>query len=221
VNAASWEWDFGDGAAPATASTQGPHTVYYTTSGSKTVSLTINGSVTETKPDFIDVSVTPIAGFSFTSYGLAVDFTNLSANATTYLWEFGDGATSSENNPSHTYATGGSYDVTLHASFQDCDDYETLQVIIPLVDVRQTGMIDEISIFPNPARDCFKVDRGNLSPIKKIGIFAASGKFIYPENDLLENNSIITVDVSGLEAGIYFLTLETESEIIVKKIVIR
>ncbi|MFH1121328.1 MAG: choice-of-anchor J domain-containing protein [Bacteroidota bacterium] len=52
----SWAWNFGDGANPATAGTQGPHNVTYTTTGSKTVSLTINGSTTTTKSNFINIA---------------------------------------------------------------------------------------------------------------------------------------------------------------------
>ena len=52
----SWSWDFGVDAAPATASTQGPHSVAYSSDGSKTVSLTLNGSFTETKTFVVNVA---------------------------------------------------------------------------------------------------------------------------------------------------------------------
>lgn len=61
----SWSWNFGQDAVPATASTQGPHTVYYNSAGSKTVSLTINGSNTETKTNYITV-VVPVTGVTVT-----------------------------------------------------------------------------------------------------------------------------------------------------------
>jgi PKD repeat protein len=54
-NVTSWNWNFGADATPATASTQGPHTVSYSAIGLKTVSLTVNGSITETKTDYINV----------------------------------------------------------------------------------------------------------------------------------------------------------------------
>ncbi|MBL4656694.1 MAG: PKD domain-containing protein, partial [Flavobacteriales bacterium] len=46
---------------------------------------------------------------------LLVQFTNESSNAITYLWEFGDGSTSTETNPSYTYNNPGTYQVTLNA----------------------------------------------------------------------------------------------------------
>jgi PKD repeat protein len=51
----SWSWNFGDGASPATSSSQGPVTVTYSTLGLKTVTLTINDSVVLTKTDYINV----------------------------------------------------------------------------------------------------------------------------------------------------------------------
>ncbi len=53
--ATSWLWDFGADATPATATTQGPHTVSYSTTGLKTVQLTVNGNSTETKTDYVNV----------------------------------------------------------------------------------------------------------------------------------------------------------------------
>jgi|GEM_PF-2446818 len=62
TGATSWEWDFGDGAIPATAVGVGPHDVLYTTTGNKTVRLTINGSHSENKPNYISVSPSSVGG---------------------------------------------------------------------------------------------------------------------------------------------------------------
>ena len=60
----------------------------------------------------------PSANFSFTpseGYYKEVSFANLSLSAISYSWDFGDGATSTEENPSHTYVDDGDYTVTLIA----------------------------------------------------------------------------------------------------------
>ncbi|MFO7924684.1 MAG: YDG domain-containing protein [Bacteroidales bacterium] len=57
--ATSWEWNFGEGADPATASGVGPHEVIFTAGGSKTVILTVNDTLTETKIDYITVYSLP------------------------------------------------------------------------------------------------------------------------------------------------------------------
>ncbi|MCI0635192.1 MAG: PKD domain-containing protein, partial [Actinobacteria bacterium] len=55
---------------------------------------------------------------------LNVMFTNLSSNATGFLWNFGDGTTSTDANPSHTYAPGA-YAVSLLAANASGNDTET------------------------------------------------------------------------------------------------
>ena len=55
----------------------------------------------------------PTAAFTASVNGYAVTFTSEVTNATTYLWDFGDDATSTEENPSHTYDQSGTYTVTL------------------------------------------------------------------------------------------------------------
>lgn len=76
------------------------------------------------------VPAAPVADFSadvrIGTFPLAVQFTNLSTNNPyRFLWDFGDGETSTEENPSHTYAGPGPYDVTLTAYTGGGSDSET------------------------------------------------------------------------------------------------
>ena len=67
-------------------------------------------------------SADPIASFQFeVSAGnfLEVTFTNYSQNATSYEWDFGDGETSTESDPTHVYSAAGTYDVVLVAKNAD------------------------------------------------------------------------------------------------------
>lgn len=66
------------------------------------VSKNIEGLVLSTVPDF-----------SFDVSSLTVDFTDESVLAVSHSWDFGDGNSSTEVSPTHTYATKGTYDVTL------------------------------------------------------------------------------------------------------------
>ena len=70
--------------------------------------------------DVNDLSVQPTASFTATptsgAFPLPVQFTDTSAGGpTSWAWDFGDGATSSLANPTHTYAAPGTYTVSLHA----------------------------------------------------------------------------------------------------------
>jgi len=60
----------------------------------------------------------PSANFSSsgqTTVGVPVSFSNLSSEATSYLWDFGDGCHCSSENPVHTYTQPGTYQVSLIA----------------------------------------------------------------------------------------------------------
>ncbi|MDD1690241.1 MAG: PKD domain-containing protein [Methanoregula sp.] len=116
-----WLWDFGDG----TNSTVRNATHVYNISGTYNVTLRAwndLGSDTITKVNFIRVSP-QIFGANFTvspATGIAtlpVRFTDTSnVSATRWLWDFGDGTNSTVQNPTHTYESPGTYDVTLQVS---------------------------------------------------------------------------------------------------------
>ncbi|MCF8246677.1 MAG: PKD domain-containing protein [Saprospiraceae bacterium] len=58
----------------------------------------------------------PVAGFTFTADIFTFTFTNTSTGADSYSWDFGDGATSTQADPVHTYATAGVYTVKMTAT---------------------------------------------------------------------------------------------------------
>lgn len=60
-----------------------------------------------------DATPAPTASFTYVADGRDVTFTSTSTNAKTYSWDFGDGGTSTEANPAHTYASYGKYTVKL------------------------------------------------------------------------------------------------------------
>ncbi|MDR2855334.1 MAG: PKD domain-containing protein, partial [Methanomicrobiales archaeon] len=112
----SWSWEFGDGGV----STEQHPSYTYTAPGTYMVSLTVTNSAgidTAMKPEFVTVSpsvIKPIADFKGVPQSgvapLTVLFTDLSLNEpTSWLWNFGDDSTSTEQNPSYTYTAPGTY----------------------------------------------------------------------------------------------------------------
>ena len=116
----AWSWNFGDS---TTSTLQNPsHT--YTAAGSYTVTLTAYGggsSSQYTVPSYTTItayqaSFTPSTTFG-TSAPLTVTFTDTSqSNPTSWSWTFGDGGTSTVQNPSHTYTSGGTFTASLTSS---------------------------------------------------------------------------------------------------------
>lgn len=125
--ATNWLWDFGDG---NTSTQQNPnHT--YTTPGTYTVCLTANNAcgTDSTCSSVTVVCPVPQAAFSESSNELAYTFTDQTSNApTSWLWDFGDGNTSSMQNPTHTYAAPGNYTVCLTTS-SSCGTDSTCSVL--------------------------------------------------------------------------------------------
>ncbi len=124
IQTTGWFWDFGDG----NSSTLRNPTHLYTASGTYTIRLIASDSVSGCIDEYQE-NVTignPIADFNlnptFGCSGTTVNLANLSQNATAYLWEFGDGNTSTDVNPTHTYTIPGTYTIRLTASDGFCDD---------------------------------------------------------------------------------------------------
>jgi gliding motility-associated-like protein len=124
-----WFWDFGNG---TTSTAQNP-VVTYTSAGNFTVRLIVRNDSLEnyvTKANYIVVNATPTVMFSVLSGSrgclpVQTTFENESIMfgdvAQSWLWNFDDGATSSQQNPVHTYTTEGVFNVSLTvASIHGC-----------------------------------------------------------------------------------------------------
>lgn len=113
-NVTSWFWDFGDG---ATSIQQNPQHVYTDTGVFTVMLIVMNNGCPDTliKEDYVQITP-PIADFrtDFSCSNPRVrNFTDASIGADTWNWDFGDGQTSTQQSPSHTYANPGAYTVTL------------------------------------------------------------------------------------------------------------
>ena len=126
-------WDFGNGAI---YSGQTPaQTTTYGIPGTYSVKLTVtytNGCTRDTlKNNYITVLSVPVAEFTSNASNVdafepVVQYSNQSSNAISYFWSFGDSITSSQVNPSHTFAAYGSYATTLITTSADgCIDSVT------------------------------------------------------------------------------------------------
>lgn len=136
----NWHWDFGDGNTEQTQISTVSH--IYKFKQSPTVSLTaINTygcSGTITKASTVIIKDSLIAAFTVDQTVICaaqgtVQFTNTSTGpgVLSYLWNFGDGSTSSQQSPSHVYSAKGSYPVTLTVSnAEGCSNTTTIQTPI-------------------------------------------------------------------------------------------
>ena len=114
----SWDWDFGDG---GTSTTEDP-SYTYSSPGTYTVSLTVTSDSGCTHTQTHDITINPNPSVDFTvpdvCFNETSTFTDATSGATisSWAWDFDDGSTSSSENPTHVYAAGGTYSVTLVAT---------------------------------------------------------------------------------------------------------
>ncbi len=207
-----WLWSF-PGGTPATSTEQNP-TVFYPEAGIYDVELMASNSAGTGGVFYAEIIVVndiPSVGFDVVVNAPIVNFTNTSSNADTYEWDFGDGNSSTEENPVHSYTEGGDYEVTLTA-MNECGIEVYTQTVT--IEPNTTHILDEkyfsINAAPNPFSEYVQVqyyldkniDNANLiisnilgKEIAKIPVNAGDGS-IYIGNEIKQN-------------GVYFIRLKS------------
>ncbi|MFY7707939.1 MAG: PKD domain-containing protein [Flavobacteriales bacterium] len=148
----------------------------------------------------------PSANFSESISGNTATFTNSSSSVNStlnYSWDFGDGNTSSIQNPSHTYATNGTYTVTLIAS--NCIFSDTITNTIQIgTNSMEENTNANFEFYPNPATHqiTINVEKQLLGSVYII--YDNTGKAILTGKILSEQSVIDLVDLSK---GIYLLSI--------------
>jgi len=117
-----WKWDLGDGTISYLQNPSGT----YLHAGNYTVKLLVKNSAGEdslARVHYIQVHAAPVVTLAATltsaCHQLATQFTGQSNSGSQWLWDFGDGIFSTEQNPAHTYTQPGSYNVSLKATNGD------------------------------------------------------------------------------------------------------
>jgi PKD repeat protein len=228
-NATAWEWSF-EGGTPETSAEQNP-TVLYKNPGNFDVKLKVSNDFCSNEiviEDYITVNqITelPKANFEADKTELfeneTVIFSNLSENATAWLWTFEGGTpeTSAEQNPTVLYETTGKFSVTLKVTndFGNDEMKKTDYIIVNLLAINEIEGIN-VKIFPNPVLHetsiTIEADAA-LQKIELINFLGATAKTTYP------NITPCSFSVSGIEKGIYLLRIETQKGAYITKIQIQ
>ena len=203
LDATTWLWDFGDG---VNSTTRNPlHT--FSSVGPNTVTLTVsNRNGSHTTSVVVEPRLRPTAAFTASSAapraGESVEFLDLSVNAATWSWDFGDGFASNLQNPSHTYAAQGLWSVrlTVTTAAGDLDTSLPLQIAVDPAPPTLSGI--EVN---SPAT--------TLSPHVLSAIVGASSGPIdtyeinYGDGSTIEGGPLATFQHSFLAAGTYTIQM--------------
>ena len=223
-NITSYSWDFGADATPPTATTAGPHTVTYSSPGNKTIQLTLTGPAGTLNTDqVVTIANEPDATMSFTQQGEQVDFTAIGSNNSSWSWNFGDGNTSTMENPSHSYTSSGSYDVRLITSNACGSDTSFSTVHVFMTSVRELLGL-RARVYPNPGKDLFNVEVSGLDAgaTNRIQLRDLRGRIVF-EEQLPAGNAALShrLNIDFLSAGMYVVEVTNGSRYISLPLVVQ
>ena len=160
-----------------------------------------------------DGQLKPVAGYSFSQNDNIVQFHNLSRYGTSYTWDFGDGITSTEANPTHTYAEPGFYNATLSVQNYCCNNATTETINIGMA----TGIpsLDDkmVSVFPNPSTGLVTIQLNNHQPCI-VKLYNHAGALL----NSFDLSASTTLDLSGYEKGTLFMQEIVDDKVYLRKI---
>jgi len=157
------------------------------------------------------------AAFTLSAAANTVNLTNTSAGATTYLWNFGDAATSSATSPAHTYTANGTYTITL-IGYNSCNsDTTNMVVTITTAGINKLTLNKGINLYPNPSSGKITVETGYQHVSYEAIIYNSEGKQVYRA----EVKHKTEINLKDQKPGIYFLQMkDVDNNIITQKFII-
>lgn len=211
IDATSFAWT-ATGALNPTSNAVNPYFQFPVT-GTYTVQLIAYGpNTSDTTSQAIYVQVSPLNSALFTVSNdtlyvpnTTLTCTNNSTNANGYAWTFGDGTSSTDTNPWHTYSGSGTYIVQLIAVNDACPQDTTTQTILVINNLGLgENALSTITLYPNPVEDILQVDFSEVGGF--VQIYDVAGRLVL-EQQL--KTSTMQVIVKDWAAGTYLLNFSS------------
>ncbi|ALM09128.1 hypothetical protein SB49_02475 [Sediminicola sp. YIK13] len=222
-----YEWDFDDGTTSSirtngsafshTFTQAGTYQVVLTVTDEEgligTATMTITISETNLAPNAV-ATATPLEGSAPLEVAFDGSASTDDIGIISYTWDFGDGTTSNETSPSHTYGFAGEFDVVLTVS--DGEFMDTAEITIVIIDnvPTEVGNFDAMAAL-NPVVDgianIIMVSEPIDDFITIVYLHDASGRYIRGHiAQTIYEAGTYKIPTYGLRSGIYFVTLLTE-----------
>lgn len=165
----------------------------------------------EAMPPEACMTAAPLSGVA----PLTVEFTDCTLNSPlAWNWNFGDGGSSSDQNPTYIYENPGMYNVSLIAAnalgIDTLINENYIEILLTGININPPS--DKILIIPNPA-----TDQLNISNIKnaKIYLYNSNGQLLLETE---KTNEQITINVSAFENGTYIVKVIGENQNYTQKV---
>ncbi len=147
-------------------------------------------------------TLNPQAKISYSLNGKSVIFSNLSSNANSYFWDFGDGNSDTTLNPSHTFDKNGVYNIKLQAKKCDRTSLDSVEIIVMASGLNTIdNHKSSVSIYPNPSENLITI-HFNQELAKTISLYSISGQKIL---EFDQKNISKNLEIDNLKSGMYTL----------------
>ncbi len=179
----------------------------------------LNCVIDSTMP--VTIIDTASASFSFNHLGGGMyQFTDASLNGTTYYWDFGDGDTSTMQNPSHIFLTANTYNVCLTVvNDSACGSSQNCQSVSFVVGQKEIISSKEVKIYPIPAKRFFTVEIPTTFIEPTVVITDIVGKQIKTIEEV--NLSKVKILTDEFNSGVYFVSVTNNGQkVFTKRIVV-
>ena len=221
--ATAFVWDFGTDATPATASGAGPHDVTYAAGGSKNVFLQVSSAGgTDTTSVSISVNDLPVPTIMLTNGGTTLE----ASSATAYEWL----TSANMNGPftvdptatGQTWAASNALGLFVVVRVTDANGCvgESAPIFVETVSIDNADFIEGLTVFPNPVLNELGI-RYELTEGKvlEIELYDLKGALVLSkEVNALTGMGSEIIDMAGLPAGLYTLTIGTDEGQLHRKI---
>jgi hypothetical protein len=157
--------------------------------------------------------------FTYAINGMVVSFSITGTGCNSFLWDFGNGNTSSINTaPIITYASSGIYNACLQCNSQpsSCVTCKSIQVPNNSGLGNSSSELNSIKIFPNPSNGIITIERNSLV-IHKLKVVSVLGEILIDLYDFEKS----ALDLTSLPKGFYIIEIEADSTKFKQKIIVQ
>lgn len=163
------------------------------------------GPLDGSEADTLGIDNHPIAKFRYvqdTTNDLQIEFVDLSYfRPEEYSWDFGDGDSSSDQNPTYTFSGNGVYEICLTVSNENSSNTSCRTIMLGTTAVGDEFLQADISLFPNPVQDDLILSFHDYIPMEGVLVlYGTQGRKI-AKYDI--QSGMNRVNMSGLQTGIY------------------
>ena len=207
---AGYLWSTGSGASAITV----------TTAATYSLTVTDANGCKGSDQMILSVNALPDATFTFIDNGQNnIDF-NANDTLKWFFWNFGDGDTTSQDDPTHQYPGQGSYSVTLYVLDSNyCLDSTTQS--LSLTSIRNTFSLLDVNVYPNPTSDLVQVSMDVVNSADlRIELYDIQGKLLQTiTTPAVQGEHNETLDLSALAPGNYTLRVRHGDDVASFKVV--